>query len=171
MEALPQTRFAQVGSPSGLLSEELVLWTNRWVNHLQTELRVKPQNFRRFGSRGIVVAELNIARAEAEEVERRTALNPNSAVGYLALAIAMDYMVEPAQALVAMEKVIRLDPGGHENYYSSPDDPQGWAYTSLGRYEDATSAFKRDLTVHPGVFWVHLGLVIDDSLKSGIASS
>jgi hypothetical protein len=32
----------------------------------------------------------------------------------------------------------------------------------LGRYQDAISAFKRDRGFHPDLFWVHLGLAIDD---------
>jgi adenylate cyclase len=102
------------------------------------------------------------ARAEATKVERLIAMSPASATGYMALAAAMAYVAEPAQALAAVDKAISLDPSNRDNYYSVDGSPQGWAYTSLGRYKDAMSAFKRDRGFHPDLFWVHLGLAIDD---------
>jgi adenylate cyclase len=102
------------------------------------------------------------ARAEAAEVERLVAASPVSATGYMALAETMAHVAEPAQALAAVEKAVRLDPGNRENYYSVEGSPQGWALTSLGRYQDAISAFKHDRGFHPDLFWVHLGLAIDD---------
>jgi tetratricopeptide (TPR) repeat protein len=102
------------------------------------------------------------ARAEATKVERLIGMSPASAIGYMALAAVMDYMAEPAQTLAAVEKAVHLDPGNRENYYSVEGSPQGWALTSLGRYEDAISAFKLDRGFHPDLFWVHLGLAIDD---------
>ena len=102
------------------------------------------------------------ARAEATKVERLIGMSPASATGYMALAAAMVYVAEPAQALAAVEKAVQLDPGNRENHYSVEGSPQGWAYTLLGRYEDAISAFKRDRGFHPDLCWVHLGLAIDD---------
>jgi tetratricopeptide (TPR) repeat protein len=96
------------------------------------------------------------ARAEAAEVERRTTLNPNSPVGYLALADAMNNMGEHSQALAAVEKAIRLDPGNRENYLE-----EGWAYLGLGRCEDSIAALKRYLAVRPDNFAVHLVLAVD----------
>jgi len=90
-------------------------------------------------------------------------MSPASATGYMALATAMVYVAEPAQALAAVEKAVYLDPGNRENFYSVDGSPQGWALTSLGRYEDAISAFKLDRGFHPDLFWVHLGLAIDDT--------
>jgi tetratricopeptide (TPR) repeat protein len=104
----------------------------------------------------IELGQENAARAEAAEVERRIALSPNS-VGYWALAVVMNEMAEPAKALAAMEKARRLDPG--YNYAALPEE--GLAYQGLGRYEDAMSAFKRHLDLHPGSFWAHLGLAVD----------
>jgi tetratricopeptide (TPR) repeat protein len=80
----------------------------------------------------------------------------------MALAAAMASVAEPAQALAAVEKAVHLDPGNRENYYSVDGSPQGWALTSLGRYEDAIPKFKLDRGFHPDLFWVHLGLAIDD---------
>jgi TolB-like protein/DNA-binding winged helix-turn-helix (wHTH) protein/cytochrome c-type biogenesis protein CcmH/NrfG len=97
------------------------------------------------------------ARAEAAEVERRVALNPNSPMGYLALADVMNTVAEPAQALVAAEKAMRLDPGD-DRYLLE----EGAAYLRLGRYEDSIPAYKGFLAVHPDIFWAHVGLAVDD---------
>src|SRR5216683_2464888 len=97
------------------------------------------------------------ARAEAVEVERRVALNPNSPFGYLALADVMNNMAEPAQALVAAEKAMRLDPGD-DRYLLE----EGAAYLGLGRYKDSIPAYKGFLAVHPDIYWAHLDLAIAD---------
>jgi tetratricopeptide (TPR) repeat protein len=97
------------------------------------------------------------ARAEAAEVERRVALNPNSPMGYLALADVMNNMEESAQALVAVEKAMRLDPGD-DRYLLE----EGAAYLRLGRYKDSITAYKGFLAVHPDIFWAHLHLAIAD---------
>jgi adenylate cyclase len=98
------------------------------------------------------------ARADAAEVERRVALNPNSPLGDLALAVVMNYTAEPAQALVAVQKAMRLDPGNPERYLLV----EGFAYQGLGRYEDSITAYKGFLALHPDIFWAHLGLAVDD---------
>jgi adenylate cyclase len=97
------------------------------------------------------------ARAEAVEVQRRSALDPNSPVGYLARALVLDFMGESAQALVAVQKAMSLDPGHPDTYLTK----EGFAYQGLGRYEEAVAAFKRHLALHPGMFLDHLGLAID----------
>jgi adenylate cyclase len=94
------------------------------------------------------------ARAEAAEVQRRNALNPNSPVGYVALASALLHMGEPAQALVAVQKAMYLDPQHRDNYLRD----EGVDYLALGRCGDALGAFKRHVALHPGIFWDHLGL-------------
>jgi tetratricopeptide (TPR) repeat protein len=98
------------------------------------------------------------ARAEAAEVERRSALNYNSPLGYLALADVMNNMAEPGQALVAVEKAMRLDLGNRDRYLWE----EGWAYQGLGRYEDAITADKGFLALRLDIFWAHLGLAVDD---------
>jgi adenylate cyclase len=105
----------------------------------------------------IELGQEDAARAEAAEVERRVALNPNSTFGYLALALVMDFMAEPAQALVAADKAMRLDPRNHDRYLFE----QGFAYDQLGRHEDSITAFKRYLALYPGIFWAHLGLAVN----------
>ena len=50
------------------------------------------------------------ARAEATKVERLIGMSPASATGYMALAAAMVYVAEPAQALATVEKAVQLRP-------------------------------------------------------------
>jgi hypothetical protein len=45
----------------------------------------------------------------------------------------MDYMGESAQALVAVQNAMYLDPRHRDNYLPE----EGFAYQGLGRYEDA----------------------------------
>jgi adenylate cyclase len=97
------------------------------------------------------------ARAELVEVERRSALNPNSPTGNLAVADALDHMGETAQGLAAVQKAMSLDPQHRDHYLTE----EGFAYLGLERYADALAAFKRVLAVHPGISWDHLGLAID----------
>jgi tetratricopeptide (TPR) repeat protein len=106
----------------------------------------------------IELGQEDAARAEAAEVERRVALNPNAPMGYLALADVMNNMAEPAQALVAAEKAMRLEPGD-DRYLLE----EGAAYLRLGRYEDSTTAYKGFLAVHPDIFWAHLDLAVADA--------
>jgi adenylate cyclase len=105
----------------------------------------------------IELGQEDAARAEAAEVERRVALNPNSPLGYRALAFVMINIAEQAEALVAVEKAMRLDPGNRDRYLMV----QGIAYKGLGRYEDSITALTGFLAVHPDIFWAHLGLAVD----------
>ncbi len=106
----------------------------------------------------VQVGQEDAAHAAAAEVERRVALNPNSPPGYWALARVMNNMAEPAQALVAAEKAMRLDPGNRDRYLSE----EGFAYQGLGRYEDSITAYKGFLAVRPGIVLAHVGLAVDD---------
>jgi len=96
------------------------------------------------------------AEAEAAEVERRSALNPNSPFGYFALASVMNNTGRPAEALAAAEKGMRLDPEHRDNYLG----PEGRSYRSLGRYEDSIKACRGFLAHLPNLF-MHLNLVAD----------
>src|SRR5229473_2064656 len=62
------------------------------------------------------------------EAQRSIALNPNSPLGYVWLAEVMNNMARPTEALVAVEKAMRLDPRNRNRYLSE----QGHAYTELG---------------------------------------
>jgi tetratricopeptide (TPR) repeat protein len=104
----------------------------------------------------IELGEEKAARAEAAEVERRVALNPNSPIGYVALTNVMNFMAQEAQALVAVEKAVRLDLDHHDGYLLE----EGFAYLGLGRYENSIIAYKGFLALYPDIFWAHLGLAV-----------
>jgi predicted Zn-dependent protease len=67
------------------------------------------------------------AQAEAAEVERLVATDPNSAVGYSALASVLNSLGKPADALVAVDKSMRLDPRNRHKYLFD----QGRAYIRM----------------------------------------
>jgi len=64
------------------------------------------------------------------EAERAIALDPNSAVGYKALAWIMDCSGKPAEAAGLAEKAMRLDPRNRDFYLWLV----GWSYTQMGRF-------------------------------------
>jgi adenylate cyclase len=97
------------------------------------------------------------ARAEAAEVEQLRVLDPDSAIGYYALAQVENTMAKPAEALVALGQTMRLDPRDPDKYLIE----QGKSYSQLGRYEEAILAFKRYIAGYPDNFWSHAYLVQD----------
>ncbi len=102
------------------------------------------------------LSEMDAARAEAAEVERAAALDPNSASGYGGMAEVMNATGRPAEALAAAEKVMRLDPKNREYLYE-----QGRADTQLGKWEEGISAMNAFLARHPDQVWPHLDLAVD----------
>ncbi len=70
-----QPRLAQVGRPAHVLCEDFTFRANCPVNHLQTVLRVKPENFRRLRPRSIVVAEFNIVNSETKVCPKKIGTN------------------------------------------------------------------------------------------------
>ena len=95
------------------------------------------------------------ARAEATEVERMVA-HPDSAVGYSALSDVLNSTGRPAEALAAANKAEQLD--SHFDVYLLE---QGLAYTEMGRWQEAATAFERFHASHPDDFWSHVFLAID----------
>ncbi len=100
------------------------------------------------------------ARAEVAEVERIVALTPNSSFGYVPLSWALNSMGKPAEALVAVNTAIRLDPRKRD-FCVCHLRFRGVAYTLLGRWQEAIDAFKRHLTHFPHNFWAHAYLAVD----------
>ena len=96
----------------------------------------------------------NQATAEAE---RATALDPNSALGYSALANIMDLSGKPAEAVGLAEKAMRLDPRNRDLYLFF----EGESYTQMGRYEEAIPILKRHLASYPNSWGAHGMLVVD----------
>jgi adenylate cyclase len=107
------------------------------------------------------LADNEAARAQAMEVERAVGLHPESAFGYLALANVMNATARPAEALVAANKAIRLDPYSDAYLFQ-----QGWACTQLGRWEEAISSLKRFSARHEDDFLSHL-LLAEDYIEIG----
>jgi len=97
------------------------------------------------------------ASAEAATVERAVALDPNDAFRYLGLAEVFNVTGRPAEALVAIQKAMRLDPQNRLWYLAG----QGFADTLLGRWEEAIAAYKEYLTRYPDQLWPHVNLAID----------
>jgi adenylate cyclase len=96
----------------------------------------------------------------ASEARRSIALDPNFADGYATLATVMNNMGKPAEALVAAQKAIRLNPLEEDVYGHLYQ--LGQAYTLLGRYEEAIPVLKRDLAFSD-LLWDHVCLVGDYS--------
>lgn len=111
------------------------------------------------------------AEAELAEVERVVTLEPNSALGYFALADSLNSMGRPAQALAAMEKAMRLAP----NEWAFEGE-QGRALSQLGRWQDSISSqpaaglqLQQSLAPHVwrAVDYVELGR--DDAARAEVA--
>ena len=62
----------------------------------------------------------------------------------------------PEEALKAIEKAIRLDPGAGDFYAYFI----GAAYVQMGRYEEAVSFLKRNAAAFPNEPWVHENLLV-----------
>ena len=84
------------------------------------------------------IGDKDAAQAEIAEVERAVALESNSAIGYEALAEALNATGRPAEALAAVKKGAGLNP--RERYF---DGLRGWAYSQLGHWQEAISVLTR----------------------------
>lgn len=93
------------------------------------------------------------------ETQRGIALDPNSASGYGSLADVLERQWKLPEALVAVDKAMRLDPRNPDMYLMA----QGYAYTHLGRWEEAILALKRYSASYPDFVWAHVFLVSDYS--------
>jgi adenylate cyclase len=88
--------------------------------------------------------------------ERAVAINPNYAVGYLALSDALVNDLKPEEALRAAEKAIRLDPSREDSYLYAV----GNAYNAMGRYAEAIPVLERNLAANPNRVVAHLAVVV-----------
>jgi tetratricopeptide (TPR) repeat protein len=80
----------------------------------------------------------------------------------LALAFTLNDLGKPAEALVAVDTAIRLDPQNSADLYNSNFSYQrGRAYTLLGRWQEAIAAIKPYLARYPDDFWAHAYLAVD----------
>jgi len=87
--------------------------------------------------------------------KRAVALNPNYAMGNLALADAFDVDGKPEEALRAAEAAARLDPGARDFYAYQV----GMSYVDLGRYAEALPVLKRHLALYPNSLVAHLAMI------------
>jgi tetratricopeptide (TPR) repeat protein len=103
------------------------------------------------------LGQMDAARQEAAQVERIAELDPNSIVRYFCLAITLESLGKDAEALVELEKTMRLDPFHRAHCLWT----QGRVYSQLGRWEDAISAFKSFLGRYPQLVLPHVELAVD----------
>jgi len=88
------------------------------------------------------------------EAERAIALNPNYAVSYVGLAAILRNVGRPEEALELVKKGMRLNTYYPDWYASNLGD----AYSLLGRYEEALTAYRDALIRNPNLLLAHLGL-------------
>jgi adenylate cyclase len=94
-------------------------------------------------------------RAVAEG-ERAVSINPNCSMAYAFLAVALNGLGKPAEALRAIENAMQLDPAGHDFYASVT----GGAYILMGHYQEALPYLQRAVAGSPNFLWAHLDLAI-----------
>src|SRR6266851_5267727 len=87
--------------------------------------------------------------------ERAVAINPNYAIGFFALADALNVYGRPEAAIRAAQKAMRLDPTGKDLYSGDV----GVAYVEMGRYQDAIPILKQTLTAFPNILISHIFLI------------
>jgi adenylate cyclase len=88
--------------------------------------------------------------------KRAVTINPNYALGFMALSDALANDLKSEEALRAAEKAMRLDPNSADAYgYCA-----GNAYAQMGRYQEAIEVLKRTVAAHPNLLVAHIALVI-----------
>ena len=97
------------------------------------------------------------ARTEALEVERIVAGQRDFWEGYRALAIALLVQGKDAEALVAVEKGMHLEPGSRVKYLWA----QAICYARLGRWEEALSALEAYVAHYPDQVLPHIELAVE----------
>jgi adenylate cyclase len=94
--------------------------------------------------------------------ERAIALDPNDSEGYAALANAFNFFGErTTEAIELMEKAMRLNP----RYTFEFPYHLGWAYSLVGRYEEAIAAQKQALLRNPNWLISHHELFLNYRLQ------
>jgi len=142
------TAYAELGKWEEAI-RALKAYLRRYPEHIWSHARLAVA----YSNRG----DRDDARAETAEVERFTTLNPNSALGYWALAFVLEEQGRAAEDLMAVNKAISLDPRNRDLYSGTLSA----AYTLLGRWEEAIPAMKRYIAVHPGDNRAYAYLAVD----------
>jgi TolB-like protein/DNA-binding winged helix-turn-helix (wHTH) protein/predicted Zn-dependent protease len=123
----------------------------RWEESLAVEKRYVlffPDDIWAHALRGCdyaALGQIDAAKDEGAKAQRIFELFPQPAHHQLALALALIAQGKPAEALVAVEKVIRLDPGNRVLYLWT----LGHIYALLGRWAEAISALTSFLARFP----------------------
>jgi adenylate cyclase len=88
------------------------------------------------------------------EGERGVALNPSGADVKYWYAATLTYAGRAEEAILLLEKAIRLNPFGPSRYFLT----YGHALRATGRFEEAVLAYKKALQREPNNFFAHLNL-------------
>src|SRR5271170_6301512 len=93
---------------------------------------------------GVIAAQTGKQEAGAELIKRAISLNPNSAVFYINLSIALVNLHQSEAAMDASLQAVRLNPASSEAHNNL-----GVAFKDLGRLDDAITAYRRALQLKP----------------------
>ena len=88
------------------------------------------------------------------EGEMGVALNPSGADVKYWYAATLTYAGRAEEAILLLEKAIRLNPSGPSRYFLT----YGHALRATGRFKEAVSAYKKALKREPNNFFAHLNL-------------
>ena len=93
--------------------------------------------------------------------EKAVTLDPNSALAYQFLGLALRFGGRPNDAIPVIEKAIRLDPFAPSNYIFN----LGLAYLFAGQHEKAIPQCKKATDREPNNLGAHLALVVAYSVS------
>jgi adenylate cyclase len=88
--------------------------------------------------------------------ERQLELSPSGARSYRGMAVVLRFLGRYSEAIPFAEQAIRLDPYPPAIAFRHLGD----CYRNAGRYEEATTAFKKALQKNPDDIFTHIGLAI-----------
>ena len=104
------------------------------------------------------LSELYLYRKEHDKAiaaaERAVALNPNGADAYAQLGSVLNFSGRAEEGIKLLEKAMRLNPIPPTNYM----DFLGFAYLTLGRYEEAIGVHEEVLRRSPDNWFTHIEL-------------
>jgi adenylate cyclase len=98
--------------------------------------------------------------AAIAEAEKALELDANSSASHTILAMMLCFADRPQEALPLAKKAIRLNPYPQGVYFRN----LAAIYRALGRYEEAITALKKAIHLHPNDFLAHMVLAATYSL-------
>jgi adenylate cyclase len=99
-----------------------------------------PDDYETHWALGIIYLHLRDFDLATAGYERALALNSNDADFLAEMAIALNYMGRPEQAIAQLKKAMRMNPR-HPSWYLGV---LGYAYYEVGQYEEALATLKKD---------------------------